>query len=362
VNGVTRLVSHVPASATSGGNGSSFWPVFSPDGMKLAFASLATDLAAGVSDTNNAIDLFVYDVVTAQVEAASVAASGAATGTSASGDVPDTLFSFSADGRYLFFGSSASDLVAGDNNSVRDIFRRDLVADITTLVSASSNGLPGNNQSYGLSVGLSGNLVAFTSDANNLVSGDSNNRSDVFLRDIAAGTTALVSADRTGAQGNSGSFSPRLSPDGSHVAFLSDATNLVPDFIDINTEFRPDLFVRRIADGATALVTSSNTGMTGSDTLNPPGTMLFVGNDVLFFDSDAGNLFNGDRNALSDVFAYTVAGAARITGRVFNDADGNGSQNGGETGIPFWTVYLDANGNGQFDAGELNRQTDLAGN
>jgi Tol biopolymer transport system component len=361
VAGTTRLVSHVPASATSGGNGSSFWPVFSADGTKLAFASLASDLAAGVSDTNNGIDLFVYDVATGQIEAASVVAAGNSTGDAASGNVADTLFSLSADGRYLIFGSSASNLVAGDNNAARDIFRRDLVADTTTLVSAASGGGAANSQSYGLSASANGNLVAFTSDANDLVAGDSNIRSDIFVRDINAGTTTLVSAGSAAPFGNNTSFGPIISPEGSHVAFLSQATNLVPDFVDLNSEFRADVFVRRIADGVTALVTASNTGITGSDTGNLPSPFHFAAGDTLFFDTDAGKLFNGDRNALTDVFAYTAAGAARISGRVFNDADGSGSPGAGESGIPFWTVFVDTNNNGQFDAGELNRQTDLAG-
>lgn len=364
VTGTTRLVSHLPGNATSGGNGSSFWPIFSPDGSKLAFASLAADLAAGVSDSNSNIDLFVYDIASTQIEAASVAASGGATGNAASGDAADTQFVFSADGRYVFFGSVASDLVSGDNNTSRDIFRRDLDTNTTTPVSVDSGGTVGNSQSFGLSASHDGNFVAFTSSANNLVAGDTNNRRDAFLRNLATGITTLVSAAPDGSAGNDHSSALEISADGSLVAILSNAANLVPNFVDINGESRDDLFVRRLADGVTALATVSHTGLTGSDTGNFfLSSFEFSENgEHFFFDIDAGNLFSGDRNFVTDVFAYGFAGAGQIRGAVFNDENGSGSRDVGETALAHWTIYIDANGNGQFDPGEINVQTDLAGN
>lgn len=135
-------------------------------------------------------------------------------------------------GAALFFQSSASDLVANDTNGVPDMFVRDLTAGTTTLVSINSAGTNSGSGSSDIgSLNADGGLVVFQSSASNLVATDTNGgvpRDDVFLRNLAAGTTTLISVNSAGADsGNGESILPGISADGSVVVFISTASNLV---------------------------------------------------------------------------------------------------------------------------------------
>ena len=90
----------------------------------------------------------------------------------------------SADGRFVAFESNASNLVDGDTNGVRDIFMKDMITGVTTRVSTSSSGGEGNSTSYGAAVSADGRFVAFQSSASNLVDGDTNARRDVFIKEL----------------------------------------------------------------------------------------------------------------------------------------------------------------------------------
>src|SRR5439155_298670 len=136
--------------------------------------------------------------------------------------------SLSADGRSVTFASSATNLVPGDTNGVRDTFVHDLTTGQTVRVSVNSAGTQGNDTSFSPSLSADGQLVAFASDATNLVPGDTNGVRDTFVHDLTTGETVRVSADSAGIQGNDSSSTPSLSADGQLVAFASDATNLVP--------------------------------------------------------------------------------------------------------------------------------------
>jgi RHS repeat-associated protein len=349
----TRLVSHLPGNATAGGNGASFNLVFSADGGTLAFTSRSTDLVTGIADANGGDDLFVFDVATGAVDLVTVNPAGTGSGNAVA---PSAAVQLSADGRYVFFSTAASDLTAAPDTGGHDVFRRDLVADTTELVTVDRAGSGGSHDTA-FSATPDGRLVAFASGDNNLVPGDVNGRSDIFVRDMAAGTTTLVAA------GNESSSTPVISPDGRYVSFLSTATNLTPDFVDLNGPFASDLFLRDTVLGATLLVSESNTGLTGASVGFHPSQSRFFSADgrTLYFTNQSSNLYPGDRNGVEDGFAFAIHGAGRITGTVFDDVDGDGNQTGAEAGIPFWTVYLDADGNGRFDAGETNVQSDLNG-
>src|SRR4029079_15264073 len=101
----------------------------------------------------------------------------------------------SADGRFVVFASAASNLVAGDTNGAPDVFVRDLQAGTTTLVSAARAGGPGNAASNGPAISAHGAFVTFASKASDLVAGDSNGVADVFVRDLVLGRTSRVSVD-----------------------------------------------------------------------------------------------------------------------------------------------------------------------
>jgi Tol biopolymer transport system component len=210
----------------------------------------------------------------------------------------------SADGRYAAFDSSATNLVSGDTNGMRDIFVRDRAAGATYLVSKNSTGAQGNSNSYKPSISADGRYVAFDSSATNLVSGDTNGKSDVFVRDRAAGVTYLVSKNSTGAQGNGYSNIASISADGRYVAFVSAATNLVSGDINGMT----DIFVRDRAAGAIYLVSKNSSGVLGNG--DSYGPSFSSDGRYMTFDSVATNLVSGDTNGARDIFMRDRAAGA----------------------------------------------------
>src|SRR6185295_7492640 len=185
-------------------------------------------------DTNGASDIFVRDLVGGTTERVSIPnGSGQA-------DAASYAPSISADGRFVVFESEATNLVGGDTNNLRDIFVRDRQLGVTERVDVPTGGGEADATSYTPSISADGRFVSFGSLATDLVGGDTNGTGDVFLRDRQIGTTARVSVDSAGAQGNFVSDDPVISADGRYVAFRSYATNLVPG----DTNGFTDVFVR----------------------------------------------------------------------------------------------------------------------
>src|SRR5437867_3390116 len=120
----------------------------------------------------------------------------------------------SADGRFVAFASYASNLVPGDTNGVADVFVHDRQTGITERVSVDSAGNEGNGGSSGPAISADGRFVAFASSASNLVPGDTNGVADVFVHDRQTGTTERVSVDSLGNEGNGSSANPSISADG----------------------------------------------------------------------------------------------------------------------------------------------------
>src|SRR5207248_7206753 len=118
--------------------------------------------------------------------------------------------------------------VARDTNQANDVFVHDRQTGSTERVSVASDGTQANLQSFVGEISADGRFVAFQSEGTNLVPGDTNGTSDVFVHDRQTGTTELVSVDNTGNQGNGGRRGVAISADGRFVAFGSTATNLVP--------------------------------------------------------------------------------------------------------------------------------------
>ncbi len=171
--------------------------------------------------------------------------------------------SISADGRFVAFESTATNLVTGDTNNASDVFVRDLQSGTTERVSVDSSEKQGNNASYYPSISADGRFVAFKSFATNLVSTDTNDKLDVFVRDRQDGTTQRASLDSSGKQGNDHagfanglvtSHDHSISGDGLHVAFHSTATNLVTS----DTSGFPDVFVHEVDKAAPTLDTNNS--------------------------------------------------------------------------------------------------------
>jgi Tol biopolymer transport system component len=266
VTGVVTLVSKTSAGGV--GSGLSTDARFSPDGTKVVFRSEASNLVAG--DTNNANDIFIKDLATGAVTRLTVGSAGEQSINGAYGPVfspggtkvafygsapgfaapalgifvkdlttgvttsitPGTGIGssynpvFSPDGSKIAFNGGEA-LVAGDTNNAYDVFIRDLTSGVTTRVSTDSAGAQVNNHSSGVQFSLDGSKVVFTSMANNLVAGDTNYTSDVFVKNLTTGVVTRVSTGAGGEQGNAGSTDASFSPDGTKVLFTSNATNLV---------------------------------------------------------------------------------------------------------------------------------------
>ena len=219
-------------------NAGSLSPAISAGGTHIAFVSSASNLVVG--DENASEDIFVRDRVMSETTLASVATVFSRTGPGASdtGPLESLYFIFSpnrhvisSNGRYVAFSSRASTLVKGDTNGLTDIFVRDRMLGRTKRVSVSTSGAQakGNGDLLSQDPFLSGDgrFVVYTSLAANLVSRDTNQTSDIFVRDLATGTTSRASLAADGTQANGGSTEPSISDDGRYVAFTSGASNLV---------------------------------------------------------------------------------------------------------------------------------------
>jgi Tol biopolymer transport system component len=272
--------------------GHSIFPSISADARHVAFHSGAYNL---VGDDNNGIyDVFVRDLVAGTTERASVDMSG--------GDANGESFnpSISADGRYVAFESLASDLVPGDTNGLSDVFVRDLVAGTTVRVSVDQSGGDPDGGSFRASINANGRYVAFDSLASDLVSGDGNGFSDVFVRDVITGTTTRESPDMSGGDANADSTGPSINQTGRYLAFESLASDLVLG--DMN--HIKDIFVR---DRLGAKTTRGSVDTSGGDPNGfSAGVSISSNGKLVGFYSDASDLIAGDGNDMNDVFLARV--------------------------------------------------------
>jgi Tol biopolymer transport system component len=202
--------------------------------------------------------------------------------------------SVSADGRYVAFHSSASNLVDGDTNNFQDVFLRDLLLGETTRVSVASDGAQGYFESGFPKISSDGRFIVFVSMSPNLVDGDANGYEDIFLHELSTGETTRVSIASNGTQANGRSYYPSISANGRFVAFQSTASNLV----EVDENGVEDIFVHDVLTGETTCVSRSGTGIQGNQwsdqaSISPDG--LYVA-----FRSYASNLVPGDVNNVCD--------------------------------------------------------------
>lgn len=278
----------------------------SADGRFVAFYSLHEDLVP--DDTNNAHDVFVHDRATGETERVSVDSDGV------QGNASSLYPAISADGRFVSFASIANNLVPGDTNSFTEVFVHDRTLGRTERVAVSSAGVQGNGYSFDSALSADGRFVAFSSLANNLVPGDTNGFYDIFVRDRATGTTERVSVDSNGGEANGYSYTPTISADGRFVAFYSLADTLVSgDTNDVS-----DVFVHDRATGATERV-SVNTD--GSETFGLYGSRyadISADGRFVVFASDATDLIADDTDDVEDIFVHDLV--TGTTDRVSVDA------------------------------------------
>ena len=246
MNGTTRLLS----LNTDGEAALSdlVLPGLSADGGQAVVDASDDRYVAG--DGNHGFDVFGTGVAFSGWDLLSAVFPGgeSATGSGASGLDGASL---SADGRYVVFTSLATDLVPNDHNRSSDVFVRDLHTGQTLLVSVNRDGTgSGNGPSTAPAISANGRFVAFESSASDLVPGDQNGRPDVFIRDLELGQTWLISVNLGGtASATRGATSPAISADGWAVAFLSDSPDLIAG--EAPRAGRPRVFVRDRVEGVT---------------------------------------------------------------------------------------------------------------
>jgi hypothetical protein len=271
-------------------NGATNQADMTPDGRYVAMQSRAGNLGSG--DSNGKHDIFVRDRLLGTTLSASPAFGG--------GDSNDYSErpSISADGRFVAFDSPASNLVAGDVNANFDAFVRDTVAGTTTRVSQSTAGVGGTAGAFAPTISDDGRFVVFAAFAPNLVAGDTNGVNDIFVRDRTLGTTALVNTVAGGMANGRSDFAV-ISPDGLLVAYESDASNLVPG----DTNGVGDVFVTTRSTGQTQRMSVATNGTQANAdcdeaAFGPDGRTVGFG-------SAATNLVAGDTNGKRDVFVAT---------------------------------------------------------
>ncbi|MFN0009943.1 MAG: TolB family protein, partial [Planctomycetota bacterium] len=291
---VTGTTEKVNLKSTGGQtvSGDSSGPSISADGRHVAFESFASDLVVG--DTNGQRDIFVRDRIAGTTERVSVSSAG----------VQGNGWSFgariSADGRFVAFTSLAGNLVPGDPTD-KGAFVHDRVTGETERVSLASDGSPAPTISSMDAISADGRFVLFTSSASNLVANDTNLRIDAFLRDRLSGTTRRMSVNTGEGEANQHTFSTAISDDGRFVVMQGRATNLVPG----DTNVRIDVFVRDRLNNTTERESLDSAGAQGNGTCNY-GTISADGRWVAFA-SGSTNLVPGDTNGRGQIYVRDLA-------------------------------------------------------
>lgn len=309
--GVTTRVS--VSSGGVEGNGFSQVPAISANGRFVLFESFADNLVP--DDGNAARDVFVHDRRTGETRRVSEAADGAG------GDGHSRPYgaSLSASGRYAVFHSGSTNLVPGDANGVNDAFLKDLRTGAVTIVSRAPDGGPADGHSSDPSLSPNGRYVAYDSRATNLVPGDANDASDVLVFDRKTGVARRASVASDGTEGDGASYDPVVSNDGAVVAFYSYATNLVEG----DTNASSDVFVHDFRSGETRRVSVDADGnqVTGDSYY----AALSQDGKTLVFYTEADGLVPEDANGTADVYAVDlVDGSIRLLSTNAQGEAGNG--------------------------------------
>jgi Tol biopolymer transport system component len=295
----------LPPSAIAGGlSGYSAFEAdrvgVSDDGRYVAFSSEADLLdPAANPDTDN---VYRKDRLTGAVVLVS-RASGAAGPVSARPSYQPTI---SDDGRVIAFLSQAALDPADTDGTAADVYVRDLDTGVTTLASVGEGGVQTPTSVLYYDLSGDGAHVAFATEARLDPVNDTGTTSDIYLRDLVAGRTALVSRRAgSGAAANGGSFQPAISDDGRWVAFVSGATDLVAGYVGGDTQ----AFVRDVG-GAVAYLVSNQTGLArtagngSAQTVDVAGAPAALAGVIVAYDTSAINVAAGGVAASSASSVY----------------------------------------------------------
>lgn len=303
----TGAITLISGQGNTAGNGDSSEARFNPDGKFVVFASNSTNLDS--RDTDASPDIYLKNLVTGAVTLLTVTPNS--TKLNGSSDLPE----FSPDGRYVLFKSSASNLVKDANDFAEKIFLKNLATGEITLISATEDNVPANGFSNYASFSADGRYVIFDSNATNLIGNDRNGEaSDIYRKDLVTGAVTLLSTNSAGEQANSYSSMAQLSRDGRYLMFESLATNLVAN----DTNNKVDVFLKDLVTGQVTILSARPDGTQGDNdsgfaVLSPDGRYVV-------FESLAKNLVGNDTNNARDLFrvdlSYKANEAAIAEGRM----------------------------------------------
>ncbi len=313
------------SSSTSGveGNGTSQSPSISDDGKFVALASQATNLIDGTTTTN--FQVYRKDVTSGETRLCSTSASGVI------GNFNSDNPSISADGRYVAFVSTSSNLIDGTTTLGVQVFRKDLLTGEIRLVPVSTLGAVGSNFSFNPSISGDGRYVAFHSYSPNLIDGRTISTQQVYRKDLASGELVLCSQSTSGTMGDNQAGLPSLSSDGRYVAFESGSTNLIDG---VTTGFQ-QIFRKDLVTGEIKLGSSSTSGTVGDNQSDYP-SISHDGRYVAFH-SSAANLIDGSPTTDTQVFRKDLAGGdVKLCSISASGATGGGA------------IYSSISGNGVF--------------
>lgn len=231
-------------------------------------------------------DIYVKDRLTGQVERVSVDANGGESNATSAGDP-----AISRDGTLVVFSSDASDLVSGDSNGNRDVFAKNRLTGAVTLVSVTASGTQANRNCHSPVLSGNGRYVVFESQSTNLVAGSSGNH-NIFMRDLQTGAIEQISVDSGEIQLVGSSYDPSVSQDGSLVVFT------LEDFSASSYPF--PIYLRDRTAGTSTIISRHTDGTIANN--QSFGSRLTPDGRYVAYWSDASNLVDSDNNFYSDVF------------------------------------------------------------
>lgn len=358
ITGVVTMVSTTSDGNQALQNSLYYAPVWSPDGTKVVFETLASTTTPDMSLVSaNGWVLVSKDLLTGEIDLLSASGS-TSRGASFSPDGTKVIFFdvttssvmmknlvtdaltvvasgndsiappvFSPDGTKILFTSSTTNLVSGDTNGGSDLFLKNLSTGVITRVSTTSSGAQAtgfgdSNGSRGGVFSADGTKIAFISDASNLVSGDTNSSDDIFVKNLSTGQVTRVSVDAFGNQiadfSGQGYYDLAFSPDGTKLAFVS----TVGGFVSGDTSgSKQDIYVKDLVDGSLVCLT-----LTLDDTVTSWHPSWSPDGSRIVFSSSA-SLTSQDTNGLFDIYVATISEGAIINGTsgrdVLNGTAGN---------------------------------------
>jgi Ca2+-binding RTX toxin-like protein len=276
---------------------------FSADGRYLLFYSRAKNYVSGVSDTTNSFDTFLFDTTNSNISYVSVNAAGTIAG---NGD--SAFADLSNDGRYVAFETISTNLASNDNNGFGDVLLKDRSNGSVKIVSRTAGGAVANNESTSPDITGDGLYVAYASAATNIANPDNGPGTfdDVYRFNTQTNQNILISVNTAGnGPGEDDSGAPSISDDGNYVAFQSVADDLATNATKSDSIYQ-QVYLRNISAGTTTLISVGSSNVSGP--ANSLAPVLSKDGSRLLFKSSVANLVSGDSGDTENIFTTITPG------------------------------------------------------